>query len=358
MPMPGRDDTGTIEDVAGAYDELVHIKNVAAWNRGRARGQRERFNRIRSCAVRAEKLKVTCVECGDQREGHIRCDVSRVCASCRARRAWLGKARFGEARQAAVGRARSAGLLGAYRRGGRWSEKFLTVTVPHRGDTKHRIDVLFEAWRTFSRWFQKSWRELPGSHGVKPAFHRSFEWTPGNDGLGHPHFHVWLLCPFLPYKDARAVWRTALEHAGMVLDDDEPTIIHISEVRTRPAEFGHELLKGADAVRFAKLDIGGEDVFEYATGWSIVDVARDGRVDPTVERDLYITLEGRRLTQGSRGFLLPRIARCPSCGVHEPRVYAVRTTAGNADAREGPQVSTSCACVASPRSRQAAWALD
>jgi hypothetical protein len=134
---------------------------------------------------------------------------------------------------------------------------------------------------------------------------------------------VWLLSPFVPIDEVRDAWRNAVRRARGEANDDDAVIVYLREVRTRPRDFAHELLKGADAIRLARLEttIGGEDVIEYATGWCIDEVR--GQVPDAVLARVYEALEKRRVVQGSRGFLPPHVSVCRACGVVHPRMHVV-----------------------------------
>lgn len=40
---------------------------------------------------------------------------------------------------------------------------------------------------------------------IGSCWHKAFEWTPGEDGLGHPHLHVWMLVPWIPVTDEHEI---------------------------------------------------------------------------------------------------------------------------------------------------------
>lgn len=132
---------------------------------------------------------------------------------------------LGEAVQGAWGWARAEHGW-AFREHGR--EQWEKATVARR------TRVILGAWRSFSRELQRHLREpwegararreaceecggegkVPGlgrrkkkcqackyEAPIGTCWHRAFEWTPGDDGLGHPHLHAWLLAPWIPVVD-------------------------------------------------------------------------------------------------------------------------------------------------------------
>jgi hypothetical protein len=80
-------------------------------------------------------------------------------------------------------------------------------SMPSAG--RGRARALRVAHRTgrFARFRRGQWTEkhmtLGRAHAERPfspeRFYRFFEWTPGHDQLGHPHFHVWLLCGWIDH---------------------------------------------------------------------------------------------------------------------------------------------------------------
>src|SRR5690606_37964489 len=94
-------------------------------------------------------------------------------------------------------------------------ERFMTLTIPHPEDMQpaERVRVLYEAWRPFSKWLRKRMKDDAGQNEDLVHYWRMFEWTEGADGLGHPHFHVWLHSPFLRQDDVHEAWERAVRSA-------------------------------------------------------------------------------------------------------------------------------------------------
>lgn len=296
----------------------------AAWHKHRAGGQTTRFARVRLCGARI--VVASCKGCGDERkpmpEG---CGVTRVCPRCALQGAKERRMRFGRARGTVLYKAMRAGLTRKNRHGGRYTEKMLTLTVPHvtraectgfvgkhaRDDTHARILALFKAWPIFLRFMNRAWRARGEDGFVK--HHRAFEWTPGGDRIGHPHFHVYLWSPFIPASGrdnlVRSWWAHALRKVGVPVkvdrDGRDVVVTELRMVRDFNAHMVEELIKGGrrEAIALSRLDVfgpGGTDVYDYADGWTIGDV-HDFCAADVVAR-LYMALEGRRLAQASRGF--------------------------------------------------------
>lgn len=308
----------------------------AAWHVSRGRGSLERFPRVRDCGLkktnsRRNKAIATCTRsCGLIRKIDLGCCVGRLCLECRAAAATFRKQRLLEAQNRIMKRLRRSGLASKYRGDDRWGAKFFTLTAPHcsvediagmrelcesRGigelamTVAARVLLVREAWRYFSIELQK-WAKLEVEHvrhRARVAWYRAFEWTPGGDEHGHPHFHVWIVCPYLPQELVREWWGHALERAGLHGASRRSLVVDIRDW-TQPI---HELVKGAKAIKGQR-----PDVAQYIEGWSIVDTINGSRIGPEVAARLYEALDGARLVQTSTRFLARLVDLCPSCGCH------------------------------------------
>lgn len=300
----------------------------ARWHRGRARGALERFDRVDNCGRRA--VRVSCNNCGGKHEVPDRCGCDRLCHACRAASRARRVPRMAEAQIRQLTAARRRGLLNRYRHGGAWGEKLLTLTIPHfdrvldpapdleRLDVtvQARIDAIFRAWRRFALKLNAwSRRQIRRHRGTRPAFYRSFEWTPGDDGKGHPHFHVWILAPWIPFsrehdgKDGiRDWWRAALAAEGVPDADIALCDVRAAHARNlRDNGIRAEVMKGAITVENAA----GQAVQRYIEGWSIADAASS---PADVRAALYEALDGRRLVATSPHLLAKRPEGCADCG--------------------------------------------
>jgi hypothetical protein len=80
------------------------------------------------------------------------CRIGLLCVPCRGASAASKRAVFRRARAVSVSSAASRGLFN-FRRGGRWSEKFLALTAPHfaHHSLAQRIEIVVRAWAHFLR---------------------------------------------------------------------------------------------------------------------------------------------------------------------------------------------------------------
>ena len=157
----------------------IYAKLEAKWYTDRERGQRERPARVAACG--AEVLQVSCVGCGTVNELRSGCRIALLCFPCRSAIAVAKRAVFRRARAVAIRVAIQRGLFNDRRRGGRWSEKLLTLTAPHfsRHTVAERIEIVMCAWARFLRLLNDFWK----TRFVKSAdWFRVFEWTPGKNG--------------------------------------------------------------------------------------------------------------------------------------------------------------------------------
>lgn len=348
--------------------EAQRCVTTQKWHDERARGQRFRFKNLASCGARVRTVQ--CGVCGDATrkdavpEG---CGVARLCPRCALFTAKKRRARFARARVRCISEAPKH-LFRKKREGGRYDERMLTVTLPHftrdelasyievldkrieAADDPHprdlhrrdaaaallaeckdtviaRVAALWKAWPRFTRSLVRHWKlnreTIDGSARgpVRPKLHRAAEWTLGHDGLGHPHFHVWCFSPWIDVNLLRAWWTDALLDIGVPPPKtrDGLAVLHMKRIYKFDTRMAAELMKGANdraalelsRVHYIERDAGGV-IFKYADGWTIhevIDVAR-----PEVIASLYEALEGKRLTQASKGFFGEDAPpTCPHC---------------------------------------------
>jgi hypothetical protein len=221
-----------------------------------------------------------------------------LCLSCRGRRARRERCRFEAARRATLVDARARGLLRANRPGGRYGERFITLTVPHlpTDTVRSRIGRVFCAWTTFIKLLNLWARTI----GVHVEFVRVSEWTQGDDGLGHPHIHAWIFSPYIRQHDLTEWWADALERTGV--PSGYPILkVHVEEVRG--AKAANELIK-----------------------YLCKDIGAGGRyIAPETYAEVYAALDGRRALQSSRGFRARCAAHtaCPHCRATRSRCARV-----------------------------------
>jgi hypothetical protein len=352
---------------AARLDRLAALQRQARWHLSRATGSLERFPRVRDCGD--AQIIATCNRgCGVERTSPAHCAVGRLCMKCRARSAQKRKTRFDVARELALSELRHRGVLAGSRRGrvprgGKWDEKFMTLTIPHVevtaiegareaceakgiGEASQsvaaRIELVFEAWRYFSLQLQRWGRKVHKATGktARIAWYRAFEWNPSDgskadkpsgilrsdSGLGHPHLHVWIVCPYLDKHLIDTWWRAALRRAGLPWSG--PLVTDIGEWRMPGKDRGHELIKGTRAIRM-------QTAVQYIEGWSIVDMMDGARIPAEVAARLYEALDAHRLVQTSSGLLEPVIHLCPFCqGAGFVDVRIVKPTAAELAARD------------------------
>jgi hypothetical protein len=271
------------------------IRWKAKWYDDRARGHRERIERVEAC--QADIIHVSCSACGVGRELAAGCRAWMLCVRCRGAVSAALRARFLAARRLVVEQAMERNLFRPVRRGGRYGERFLTLTVPHESRSiAGRIGLAFAAWTRFLKLFNAHLR----AHVIRSVeWFRVFEWTPGEDGLGHPHFHVWLFSPFIDVDLIREWWALALAAEGCAATRVIVDIKAITDPRTAAAELIKYMLK---------------------------DITSSGeKIPPAVFARVYEALAGRRMRQASEGFmgLAKGVLPCCECGATLPRTVRI-----------------------------------
>jgi hypothetical protein len=177
----------------------------------------------------------------------------------------------------------------------------LTLTAPHFRNRSigECIWIVLDAWALFLKRLN---RHLADRDALSAEFFRVFEWTIGDDGRGHPHLHVWLLCPYLERDELQRWWGEAL--ASLTGDAASlRAVIHIAEVS------GHDV---------------DQELIKYLTK----DITPDGaKLAPELYAEVYKALDERRSTQASKGFMAraDEARRVCECGCTLPkRVRHVR----------------------------------
>lgn len=246
----------------------------SVWHKQRAQGQRDYFKKLRRCGT--EFFGLGCLDCGHRENIGNKCDKYLLCPVCRSHRIKKYRARainvFGNFERYA----QKTGRLRGKRRGGRYTKKLLTLTVPHVGDTAQRIKLLQVAWV----WFLRKLNEHFAALGCKDVIWlRAFEWTPGHDGKGHPHYHLILFSPFLPRLELGLWWHAALRRAGCPASEVACALIpDIQKVRKE-----HDV---CEAIKYLTKDID----------------LNTALADVSVFLAVFESLYGKRLIQTSKGF--------------------------------------------------------
>lgn len=332
------------------------FESQSRWHEARARGQRRRCVTVGHCGD--GEVHATCA-CGHLTTAPILCGCIRLCFRCMARRAHKQRRRFMRAYSVILREGLQAGRYRRTHPGGRWSDKHLVLTVPHlevrrpggeidrAATAAKRIKVLLSAWDDFARSMQR-WLRKHKQYGAR--FYRCFEWTLGKDGLGHPHLHIWIHGPWLPEHDSHRVrglyvacerrrpganadtvcphcpkgrtaktrrgvrswWAAALAKQGVGIDASAVNIT-LRSIRFRCIEFVREIRK-PNGVTYQQRSVrvaaegDGDPVhalIRYFEPWSIAaaDPETGEQASEDVLAAVYCALEGKRMSQGSRGFL-------------------------------------------------------
>ncbi len=372
---PCRGRNGPLKETHAERAGLRELSSRATWHLRRANGQRSRHANLKGCGGQIIATRCACGERGIARPQG--CGIYRACASCAERKSRKQRARFGRARgrvllsavQNVPGRGALAGARARWRKGGRYTDKMITLTIPHfdvaavwelaieaeaSGDPKDarrannarkllaqagggvvadtwavgaRVAGLHAAFPLFAKKFRAAMKSRGRGDHLTTKWDRFFEWTPGRDGSGHPHFHVWAFSPFLCRLEVAEWWTAALRDSGIPVRTHEEqcercgrshvvgAIAHVMQLGDFDERAVRELMAGHKSIElaaFRTMNVGPNAV-TYAAGWSIADVMSE--VSPEVEAELYCALEGRRLSQGSAGLYADDAPpACPCCG--------------------------------------------
>lgn len=263
-----------------------YAENAGRWHRSRAKGQETRPECALNCGE--DLIRVTCVDCGRSHEKPGKCRLALWCVRCRGALASKKRAQFLASREVVLADAAARNLVGSTARK-RWSEKLLTLTFPHLSEQNvcERIVIAFEAWRSFLKRLNK-WAGERNARSLQ--WFRAFEWEPGSDGVGHPHFHIWIFSPFLDREQLLAWFRTAYELASGRAAPQH-LIIDVRELKGGPRD--------------------AQEIIKYLTK----DIDANGKLIPTqVFAQVYHVIDGKRLTQASAGFMgLGKVSGAQRC---------------------------------------------
>lgn len=298
-------------------------RKKAGWFKSRERGQRFRFKNAETCGETMKALEISCVDCGQAMARPLTCGATLACVKCRGRLQAKRRRKVADGQRAVSFRARRAGLTRRNRRGGRWSDKFVTLTIPHLDEhgIGDRIALVHSAWPHFLKALNAWFRETEPDTYDLAAWYGSHEWTLGSDHKGHPHVQLWFFCPYLPHEMVTAMWRNALDRVGFSIFDTEQLQCDVREMKD---------VKGG--------------VFEVVK-YVVKDVVAEGEfLSAEVYGELYEALDGRRLRRGSSGFLKLCEQRVPcDCGSCAPRCIKVVSQTVVPDAeRRAIQEERSC----------------
>jgi hypothetical protein len=345
--------------VQAADDEIAdHYESIGVrpWYESRAAAHLERWERLAECQQRARVTQCDSTDAA-QTVTVLRCDHWRLCLSCRGARAQRYRARFDRGRSQALDEFDAERTR---RTGSRWSEKFVTLTIPHSAHVGRDVAELALAWPSWrarvAKYLKargiKRWRSVP--------YWRSLEVTAST--TGHAHYHVWMLAPFLPKALAAHWWALSLSadyralcprrSLELVLRDSDPR--QVAELR-QAAELDPAAAPEVAQLRRRIRDAtrAGDDAAELraelralidSASWlyaPIVDVRRPpaniaaelvkyivkdlsedgphGRIDPTQYATIYAALDGSRAVATSAHLIdnprPPARVFCECCGV-------------------------------------------
>ena len=304
------------------------------WHQRRANAQDERPHRVAACGT--EEVRIRCIDCSHETTQLVlRCQQWRLCRHCRATRATRYQAMFRDGRRAA--RAAYSWLLRTSPfDGGPFSDRFITLTMPHSGDIERDIRLLPKLWRRVRALATAHLRldlGIPKDQAAFP-FVRVIEVTGGDDGLGHAHIHAWALSPYIPHALIRLWWGQALIAEGYVV----PSKPLAEALATAKEEWQRRRLakwlvtrRGANGRPLSEVPWPVADIREARHGierefikYLIKDAERapDGSLnfmDPGLYARIYQGLEGVRTIQASTGFwskdaLETGVRACERCG--------------------------------------------
>lgn len=334
------------------------VKRGRKWHQDRMRGQEQRFDRVRSCGRPDYMLHEWSQdrELVSSRALPSRCGCWRVCVPCMQHRRFKLAQGMEAQRELALRQLRRQlsrahkGPVNAGRREGAWSERLVTLTVPHGPSPAEDVRTLKRAW---ALWWRKMLEHFDKDRGgeqhprieqPKPVWVRAFEVAPGRSeaeaeqlelsfgsekqaSAGHAHIHVWLISPYVDHTYLRVTWGRVLESLGVQCPQrsweealrpyDKQTNEH--GPRDARTKFWLRTRRGAHGrktetvpwphvdVRQVK-DVGGG---EYATKVGVVLYLTKGfkgtrRVNPWHVAAVYEALEGARCVQWARGWAPPR----------------------------------------------------
>jgi hypothetical protein len=249
----------------------------AAWALSRARGLRgELAPRLERCGTRAKVLRCRCATVAVW----YRCGRWEVCQTCQRIRSRRQSARIAAGLHGALERERERWRRAGCRRDARPRLYLATFSVRHGSSIEETAERLERAWRAF---YKRAHLE-----GWALAYASVLEVTAGRDGQGHPHLHVALVAPYLPYGQLRAAWRRATG------DDEAQLDLAANRRDGRPSS-------ASSAARYLGKYLGkGVQVSEMT---------------PELAGRTLAMLWGRRTVRSSRGFWAPwERPPCQCCG--------------------------------------------
>lgn len=324
--------------------------------RRREEGQRRRVSIVRACGSKA--LRQLCLGCGHamRPDQPVKCGHIRVCLCCRGGFANRRRAAFRAGRHSFL-RSHTAWRLRKHSApGGRWSDKFITLTVPHSGDPARDARELANAYKRYRRALISLLREeirVPETL-LRFPYVRVQEITP-SDG-GHAHYHLWCFLPFIPQPVHSFLWSRSLSHSYRTClprIDVATLLSRVEDVRSiRLMRLVFVSRRGSNGRALADVPLAnvsveaGRRAEDELIKYLVKDATRAETgtleyIEPDLFARLYAALEGRRTIQASARFWVKAepsdAVSCSECGTvhgkgHRPNTRLV-SLASDQDAR-------------------------
>lgn len=298
------------------------------WHKQRARGLRTRWIAVAQCETRIA-LKTRCGGCGAHESTPLRCGLPRECPTCRGRELGTRKERIRGliARAEALRpRERSRKRPTKSRPLGRWSWKFLTLTMPPGAGVVRDGKQVRKAFGVFTRKIA-AFLKIDGKETGKAALLSSVEVTVSISKTGHVHLHVLALLPFVHHALLRRWWGDAVasgrempsKPAGEVLALLEGDRLAELAVMSRRGRHGRML----DAVRWPVIDVrssDGESSVNELAKYVMKGNDLENSLDSGSAVDCLAALHGVRLFASSRWCAVPKesaiaFRECSCCGM-------------------------------------------
>lgn len=330
--------------------------SVYKWHKARAKGQREKFERVAACG--AETMLNRCNAC--ERMGpklKLTCGNHRLCLACRQARIVKFQKKFMQGQKAHLQKLwndprklqmNHQGKNGHLRYGGVWGEKFLTLTLPHSGKVRDDVRELQRAWTRFVRLMRLHVEKDLLRHDSKAdrkelmkyvSYCRVLEVTPGHDWKGHAHVHFWFVSPFIHQSVIAHLWGEAIgkTYKNMLVEAEQvksvdDLVASLPAARKRYAEQLRDCFvtrRGKDGERLTHVwapivhinKVKSGEIAGELCKYLIKDGERNAKgklelLDPKLFAMIYAALEGSRSIGTSRGLFLvvESGCHCQECG--------------------------------------------
>ena len=331
------------------------------WHKSREAGQIEKLERVMLC--RTTQITRRCTACDKPGpDTELTCGNHRLCLHCRGQRVNRFQRRFRDAQKVALeglwrdrlkitarrkGNRPDGSPRQGLRNGGEWNEKFLTVTIPHSGNIRDDVRQIQKGWPKFWRLLKAhvekdlladehpDYRKMLMAH---MRYCRVLEVTPGEDGRGHAHMHLWLVLPFVHNEVIAHLWGEALDwsykrrlaasNAVRLVDD---LIENLPDSRkafgdqlrsylvTMRGKYGQPLVavwKPSIDIRKVKSGQVAAELCKYLIKDAEKKAGELDYIEPRMFARIYAALEGRRAICSSRGLfiVLESECYCHDCG--------------------------------------------